>query len=61
MKKQRHDLFAAEHRSQKIAQFTKVLYALDRLVDWAALTKVVNKQTAQHEEINGFQTRLCST
>ena len=42
MQKQRHDLFAADHRRQKITQFTNVLDALVGLVDWAALTKVVN-------------------
>ena len=50
MKKQKHDLFAADHRRQKITQFTKALDALDALdglVDWAALTKVVNKCTGR--------------
>ena len=47
MKKQRHDLFAADHRRQKITQYTKVLDALDGLVDWAALTKVVNECTGR--------------
>ena len=47
MQKQRHDLFAEDHRRQKITQFTKVLDALSRLVDWAALTKVVNAHTGR--------------
>ena len=33
MKKQSHDLFALDHRRQKITQFTKVLDALSGLVD----------------------------
>ena len=47
MKKQSHDLFAEHHRRQKITQFTKVLDALSGLVDWAALTKVVNEHTGR--------------
>lgn len=47
MKQQRQDLFAADHRRQKITQFTKVLDALDGLVDWAALTTVVNNCTGR--------------
>ena len=47
MKKQSHDLFAADHRRQKITQYTKVLDSLSGLVDWAALTKVVNAHTGR--------------
>ena len=47
MKKQRHDLFAEDHRRQKITQFTKVLDALSGLVDWAALSKMVNEHTGR--------------
>ena len=47
MKKQNQDLFAEHHRRQKITQFTKVLDSLSGLVDWAALTKVVNEHTGR--------------
>ena len=47
MKKQKHDLFAADHRRQKVTQFTKVIDSLSGLVDWAALTKVVNERTGR--------------
>ena len=47
MKKQSHDLFAEHHRRRKITQFTKVLDSLSGLVDWAALTKVVNEHTGR--------------
>jgi transposase, IS5 family len=47
MKKQRQDLFAAQHRVQKIAQYTKVLDSLNKLVDWVTLTQVVNESTGR--------------
>ena len=45
MKKQSHDLFAEHHRRRKITQFTKVLDSFSGLVDWVALTKLVNEHT----------------
>ena len=47
MKKQSHELFVEHHRRGKITQFTKVLDALSGLVDWAALTKVVNERSGR--------------
>jgi transposase, IS5 family len=47
MKRQTTDLFIADQRLQKIAQYTKVLDALNKLVDWDALTKVVNESTGR--------------
>lgn len=47
MKHQRQDLFAPDHRRLKIAQYTKVLDSLDKLVDWDALCKVVNDSTGR--------------
>lgn len=47
MKRQRHDLFSADYRRQKIGQYTKVLDSLDKLVDWEALCKVVNDSTGR--------------
>ena len=47
MKRQRQDLFSADQRRQKMAQYTKVLDSLDKLVDWDALCKVVNDSTGR--------------
>lgn len=45
MKNKTGDLFAGHRRREKLMQFTKVLEALTRLVDWAALAQVVNDAT----------------
>lgn len=47
MQKQSTDLFAADQRLQKMAQYTKVLDALNKLVDWVALANVVNDDTGR--------------
>ena len=47
MKKRTGDLFAGHRRQEKLVQFTKVLDALTRLVDWAALARVVNDATGR--------------
>ena len=52
MKKQSHDLFVEHHRRRKITQFTKVLDSPSGLVDWAALTKVVNERTGPSPKVD---------
>ena len=47
MKRGSGDLFAGHRRREKLQQFTKVLDALTRLVDWAALAKVHNDATGR--------------
>ena len=47
MKKQSHDLSGEHHRRRKITQFTKVLDSLSELVDWVALTKVINERAGR--------------
>ena len=49
MKKQSLDLFTEHQRRQKITQRTKVLDSLRGLVDWVALTKVVNDRTGRED------------
>ena len=47
MKRSTGDFFAGHRRREKLQQFTKVLDALTRLVDWAALAKVHNAATGR--------------
>lgn len=47
MKQTTGDLFAGHRRREKLTQFTKVLEALTRLVDWSALARVVNEATGR--------------
>ena len=47
MKRSTGDFFVGHRRREKLQQFTKVLDALTRLVDWAALAKVHNAATGR--------------
>ena len=47
MKPRTGDLFAGQHRLQKLTQYTKVLDSLTQLVDWPALAQVVNEATGR--------------
>lgn len=47
MKAYNGDLFAREHRQQKLKQFTGVLDRLGELVDWRGLAEAVNQATGR--------------
>jgi hypothetical protein len=53
MKPRTGDLFSGHHRLQKLRQYTQVLDALTRLIDWYALARVVNEATGR--EASGLQ------